>query len=80
MFVKMARRRNEIAVVWLEFKDKGQMNRMNVKHVLGALSCAMEGTHRRNEVRFPLLSGDDHYLTGVATPKEAQKEQGHPCV
>ena len=25
-------------------KDKGQINRVNVKHVLGDLSCAAEGT------------------------------------
>ena len=40
----MARRRNEIAVEWLESKDKGIVNRVNVKHVLGDLSSAAEGT------------------------------------
>ena len=40
----MARRRNEIAVKWLESKDKGKINRVNVKHVLGDLSCAAEGS------------------------------------
>ena len=40
-FVKMARRRNKIAVEsQLEYMDKGQINRMNVKHLLGDLSCA----------------------------------------
>lgn len=40
-FVKMARRRNKIAVESrLEYKDKEQINRVNVKHVLGDLSCA----------------------------------------
>ena len=34
----MARRRNEIAV------DKGQINRVNVKHILGDLDSAVEGT------------------------------------
>ena len=40
----MARRRNEIAVKWLESKDKGKINRVNVKHVLGDLSYAVEGS------------------------------------
>ena len=40
----MTRRRNEIAVKWLESKDKGKINRVNVKHVLGDLSCAAEGS------------------------------------
>ena len=43
-FVKMARRRNEIAVEWLESKDKGQINRVNIKHILGDLCFAAEGT------------------------------------
>ena len=34
----MARRRNEIAV------GKGQINRVNVKHILGDLDSAVEGT------------------------------------
>ena len=42
--VNIARRRNEIAVKWLESKDKGKINRVNVKHVLGDLSCAAEGS------------------------------------
>ena len=29
---------------WLESKDKGKINHVNVKHVLGDLSCAAEGT------------------------------------
>ena len=33
----MARRRNEICMEWLESKDKGQRNRVNVKHVIGDL-------------------------------------------
>ena len=33
----MARRRNEICVEWLESKDKGKANRVNVKHVIGDL-------------------------------------------
>ena len=33
----MARRRNEICVEWLESKDKGQKNRVNVKHMIGNL-------------------------------------------
>ena len=33
----MARRRNEICVEWLESKDKGQKNCVNVKHVIGDL-------------------------------------------
>ena len=41
---KMAWRRNAIAVEWLESKDKGKTNRVNVKRVLGDLSCATEGT------------------------------------
>lgn len=40
----MAWRRNEIAVEWLEFKDKGKINCMSVKHVLGDVSRAVEGT------------------------------------
>ena len=39
----MARRRNEIAE-WLESKNKGKINCVNVKHVLGDLSCTAEGT------------------------------------
>ena len=41
---KMARRRNKIAVEWLESKDKAQINCVNIKHVLEDLSCAAEGT------------------------------------
>ena len=37
-FVRMARRRNEIAV------DKRQINRVNVKHILEDLDSAVEGT------------------------------------
>ena len=33
---------NKIAVEWLESKDKGKINRVNVKHILGDPSCAME--------------------------------------
>ena len=29
---------------WLESKDKGQINRVNVKHILGDFNSAMEGT------------------------------------
>ena len=35
--------RNKIAVEWLESKDKGKINRVNVKHILGDPSCAVEG-------------------------------------
>ena len=34
---------NKIAVEWQESKDKGKINRVNVKHILGDPSCAMEG-------------------------------------
>ena len=37
-FVRLAQRRNEIAV------DKGQINRVNVKHILGDHDSAVEGT------------------------------------
>ena len=33
----MARGRNEICVEWLESKDKGKTNQVNVKHVIGDL-------------------------------------------
>ena len=38
----MARRRKKIAVEWLESNNKGQMNGVNVMHILGDLSCAAE--------------------------------------
>ena len=44
MLVNMAWRRNKIAVKWLESKDKGKINRVNVKHILGDLICAAEGS------------------------------------
>ena len=43
MLVKTARRKKN-AVERLESKGKGQINLINVKHVLGDLSCAAEGT------------------------------------
>ena len=40
----MARTRNKITVEWVESKDKGIINCVNIKHVLGDLSSVMEGT------------------------------------
>ena len=40
----MVRRRNEIVVERLKSKEKGQINGLNVKHVLGNLSRAIKGT------------------------------------
>ena len=34
---KMPRKANEIAVEWLESKDAGKRNRVNVKHIIGKL-------------------------------------------
>ena len=68
----MARRRNEIAV------DKGQINRVNVKHILGDLDSAVEGTEVCVKFWFQSLLGEDYRFVGVATPEEdAQKEQGN---
>ena len=39
----MAHKRNEIAVEWLESKDKGIVNRVNVKHVVGDLGNTSKG-------------------------------------
>ncbi len=33
----MPRKANEIAVEWLESKDAGKRNRVNVKHIIGKL-------------------------------------------
>ena len=33
----MAQRRNKISVEWLESKDKGKTNHVNIKHVIGDL-------------------------------------------
>lgn len=38
----MPRKANEIAVKWMESKDAGQINRVNVKHVLGEREEIME--------------------------------------
>ena len=40
----MARRRSKIVVERLKSKEKGQINGLNVKHVLGDLSRAVKGT------------------------------------
>ena len=40
----MAQRRSEIVVERLKLKEKGQINGLNVKHVLVDLSRAVEGT------------------------------------
>ena len=40
----MARTRNKITVEWVESKDKGIINCVNIKHVSGDLSSVMEGT------------------------------------
>ena len=34
---KMPRQANEIAVEWLEFKDAGKRNRVNVEYIIGKL-------------------------------------------
>ena len=39
----MPRKANEIAVKWLELKDAGKINRVNVKHVLGQHGEIAEG-------------------------------------
>ena len=33
----MAQRRNEICLEWLESKDKGKTNHVNMKHMIGNL-------------------------------------------
>ena len=35
---KMPRKPNKIAVKWLESKDAGKTNRVNIKHVIGQLA------------------------------------------
>ena len=40
----MAQRRSKIVVERLKSKEKRQINGLNVKHVLGGLSFAVEGT------------------------------------
>ena len=69
--VNMAWRRNEIAVKCLESKDKGKINRVNVKHVLGDLSCATEGSE------FVVKFGSRRYRATIIDLL-VQKEQGHP--
>ena len=73
----MARRRSEIVVERLKSKEKGQINGLNVKHVLVDLSRAVEGTAvvvKFGSRRYPATM----WLTRVEIPIEAQKEQGHP--
>ena len=40
----MSRKRNEISVQWLESKDKGRINRVNVKHVQSDLQNSTRGS------------------------------------
>ena len=39
----MACKCNKIAMEWLESKDKGILNQVNVKHVVGDLGNTLEG-------------------------------------
>ena len=51
----MPRKANEIAVKWLELKDAGKINRVNVKHVLGQHGEIAEGREivvKRNTRRY----------------------------
>ena len=64
--LSMARRRNEIVVEMLKWKDKVQINRRNVKHVLGELSHAIEGTEV--VVKF----GSRHYWVTIIHTLESQ--------
>ena len=58
---KMPRKANEIAVKWIESKDAGKTNRVNVKHVTGQLediAVGAEVTVRFNAKRYRATVAD----------------------
>jgi len=58
---KMPRKANEIAVKWIESKDAGKTNRVNVKHVIGQLAdiaVGAEVTVRFNAKRYRATVAD----------------------
>ena len=70
----MARRRNEICVEWLESKDKGKTNRVNIKHVIGDLGDLEKGsvvTVKFNSRRYQAKVVD---LLDWKPPKQRKKK------
>ena len=76
----MPRKANEIAVKWLESRDAGKTNRVNVKHIVGQLSEIVVGTEvvvRFNSKRYRATVDD---LLDWAPPPKKTKPSKKPTL
>ena len=67
----MARRRNKIIVEWLDSKDKGTMNHVNVKHVIGDINKDSVVTVKLNSRHYQAKVVD---LLDWKPPKQRRKK------
>ena len=76
----MPRKANEIAVKWLESRDTGKTNRVNVKHIVGQLSEIVVGTEvvvRFNSKQYRATVDD---LLDWAPPPKKTKPSKKPTL